>query len=311
MTPTCREANVSDLERVVDLLAELLGEHSLAPDRATLRAAVGRLVEDPQLGRVLVAESEGEIAGVAVLSWTYSLEQGGRSAWLDEIFVAPERRGRGIGASLLDAACAAAASAGACAVDLEVEAGHERVAALYERHGFARHRRERWYLALPPETPSPRAKDHPPREAISPGPPVPPSGAAGALLEGGCLCGSIRYRVAASDEVCHCHCSLCRRSSGAPFVTWVTVPVSDFAILRGCPATYRSTPQAVRSFCSECGTALCFRSDAQPDTIDITVASLDEPARLAPLRHIHTSSQLPWITLADGLPRHAASRLGG
>lgn len=143
-----RVAAPADLGRVVELVAALLGEHSLAPARARLEAAVTRLLSDPGLWRVLVAESDGEVVGVAVLSWAFSLEQGGRSAWLDEIFVAPEHRGRGIGAGLLDAACEAASQGGACAIDLEVEAGHDRVATLYERRGFRRHQRQRWFLPL-------------------------------------------------------------------------------------------------------------------------------------------------------------------
>ncbi len=146
---TCRDAVAADHDRVVELLAVQLGEHSLSPPRATLEAAVARLVAEPQLGRILVADADGEIVGVAVMSWVFSLEHGGRSAWLDELYVVPAHRNGGIGAALLETACAAAAAHGARAMDLEVEAGHERVFSLYERRGFARHQRQRWFLRLP------------------------------------------------------------------------------------------------------------------------------------------------------------------
>jgi GNAT superfamily N-acetyltransferase len=148
MAFTCREATAADQARVVELLAAQLGEHSLAPARAALETAAAALIGDARLGRIFVAESGGRIVGVAAMSWSFSLEHGGRAAWLDELYVVPDERGRGIGAVLLEAARAAAKAGGALAMDLEIEAGHERVASLYERHGFSRHRRQRWFLRL-------------------------------------------------------------------------------------------------------------------------------------------------------------------
>ena len=82
------------------------------------------------------------------MSWSFSLEHGGRAAWLDELYVMPEHRGSGIGTMLLHEVRVAARAGGALAMDLEVEAGHERVSSLYERHGFSRHQRQRWFLRL-------------------------------------------------------------------------------------------------------------------------------------------------------------------
>jgi GNAT superfamily N-acetyltransferase len=142
------EATPADREAVVELLAVQLGEHSISPARAALEAAVAALIADPHLGRIFVADAGGRIVGVAAMSWSFSLEHGGRGAWLDELYVLPERRGQGIGAALLDAARAAARAGGALAMDLEVEAGHERVSSLYERRGFTRHQRQRWFVRL-------------------------------------------------------------------------------------------------------------------------------------------------------------------
>jgi GNAT superfamily N-acetyltransferase len=148
MAFTCREAVAADHGRVVELLAAQLGEHSLAPARTALEAAAAALIGEPRLGRIFVAEIGGRIVGLAAMSWSFSLEHGGRAAWLDELYVVPDERGRGVGAALLEAARAAATAGGALAMDLEIEAGHERVASLYERHGFSRHRRQRWFLRL-------------------------------------------------------------------------------------------------------------------------------------------------------------------
>lgn len=128
-------------------------------------------------------------------------------------------------------------------------------------------------------------------------------------LTGGCLCGAVRYEITAEPVVsCHCHCSLCRRASGAPFATWTTVPLDGFRWTRGTPARFRSSEKAARDFCSACGTQLTFRLEAQADggkaTLDVTSASLDAPERIAPTAHIWLSSRVAWdVVPDDGLER--------
>ena len=128
------------------------------------------------------------------------------------------------------------------------------------------------------------------------------------IRAGGCLCGRVRYRVtAAATEVAHCHCTICRRSSGAPFVTWATFPRDAFALTGEPPVERASTPAAVRTFCGSCGTPLTFREIARPSWIDVTVGSLDRPEDMKPDHHIFTASRLPWLTVDDELPAHAGA----
>ena len=129
------------------------------------------------------------------------------------------------------------------------------------------------------------------------------------MLPGGCYCGQIRYE--AEDTPFHetnCHCSICRRSTGAAFVTWFSVPRSQFRLVRGEPTRFRSTAKATRSFCPRCGTQLTFEDDDFLDEIDVTTCSLDEPDRVPPKDHTYTSSKLSWLTLADPLPQYPKSR---
>lgn len=129
------------------------------------------------------------------------------------------------------------------------------------------------------------------------------------MMQGGCFCGAIRYQ--ADDLPFHetnCHCSICRRTSGAPLVAWFSVPKARFRILAGEPTRFRSSRKATRSFCSSCGTPLTFEHDDFPEEVDVTICSLDNPQAVLPKAHIWTSSRLTWIKLTDGLPSYHESR---
>lgn len=143
-----RAARGGDLPALSALLIAQLRDHGNDLADADLVAATAGLLERPDRGQFLVAFDAETAVGFAALSYLWTLERGGRAAWLDELYVLPARRGAGIGAALLAAALAAARGAGAAAVDLEIEAGHERVAALYRRSGFTALRRQRWTLPL-------------------------------------------------------------------------------------------------------------------------------------------------------------------
>lgn len=127
-------------------------------------------------------------------------------------------------------------------------------------------------------------------------------------LEGGCLCRKVRYRVEGTpyDETV-CHCTMCRRASGAPMVAWFTVPIGALR-WSGEPARYRSSARVTRSFCASCGSALAFQRDELPGEIDLTMATLDDPGLVPPRDHTRTSGQLPWVVLGDGLPRFREAR---
>jgi len=128
------------------------------------------------------------------------------------------------------------------------------------------------------------------------------------MLKGGCFCGRVRYETTGAPfHETNCHCSICRRTSGAAFVTWFSVPRTQFRFVSGEPTRFRSTLKGVRTFCSHCGTPLTFELE-DLEEMDVTTCSLDDPNRLPPKDHTWTSSRLAWIHLADGLPQFRESR---
>ena len=103
------------------------------------------------------------------------------------------------------------------------------------------------------------------------------------MIEGGCACGAVRYRLEAEPyDAGYCHCVTCRRSTGAPVVAYATVPLEAFVVIAGAPRKRRSTDFGERQFCGDCGTQLTMHVDHQPDTIDFTIPSLDAPDAVAP-----------------------------
>jgi hypothetical protein len=125
-------------------------------------------------------------------------------------------------------------------------------------------------------------------------------------LEGGCLCGAIRYRVEGTpSSVSICHCRSCRRASGAPAVGWFVLSRSQFKLLSGVLAIYQSSKPVHRGFCRQCGTQLTYQHESAPDTIELTIASLDTPERLPPTKEIWLSEKLPWAAVNANLKQYA------
>lgn len=121
---------------------------------------------------------------------------------------------------------------------------------------------------------------------------------------GRCHCGAIRYQV--NEEPKHvvvCHCNDCRRSSGAPMVTWAAFAEGDLVVTQGAPKTINSSGDAMRSFCSDCGSGLFYRNAVVlPGIVDIQTGTLDDPGALPPHIQIQTAERLAWVQNLESVP---------
>lgn len=126
---------------------------------------------------------------------------------------------------------------------------------------------------------------------------------------GGCLCGSVRYRVSGSaSDLCFCHCASCRRATGGVAVAWGTFAHDAFVVTRGELTEVATSPGVTRAHCSACGSSITFRHELRPDEVDVTLATLDDAADLVPDAHIWVQDKLPWVRICDGLPQYETVR---
>lgn len=144
-----RRATPADLDDVVDLLAAQLAEHDIPIARADLAFAAEGILRVAERGFILLAVDQARSIGIACVSFSWTVERGGMVAWLDELYVVPDRREHGIGNELLGRVIAASGDEGCRTVELEVETSHARAEHLYRRHGFADLPRRRWTRFLP------------------------------------------------------------------------------------------------------------------------------------------------------------------
>jgi hypothetical protein len=115
------------------------------------------------------------------------------------------------------------------------------------------------------------------------------------ILEGGCLCKAIRYRISGvplSSVICHC--STCRAASAAPTVAWLTVERAQFQVLSGYPQLFQSSQDVIRRFCRNCGSQLLYENAASPNTIDVTTVSLDDPDACPPNLEVWLEHKVGW-----------------
>jgi GNAT superfamily N-acetyltransferase len=141
-------ATIDDCPKCAELLVEQLSEHGVDASAERLEQVLEGVVTERGCGFLLVAQHNGQIVGVAYVATIRSAEHCGLVAWLEELYVTPDHRSRGVGTALLTAVLERAREAGIVAVDLEIDAGHRRAASLYGRFGFRPLDRSRWVKDL-------------------------------------------------------------------------------------------------------------------------------------------------------------------
>jgi hypothetical protein len=126
------------------------------------------------------------------------------------------------------------------------------------------------------------------------------------LREGGCSCGTVRYRLAAEPLIVHCcHCLNCQRQTGSAFVINLLIETDRLELLAGDPQPVdvpRDDGSAQTIFrCPACLVAV-FSQYGHPGVRFVRAGTLDDPSTVSPDVHIYTQSKLGWVTLPADVP---------
>ena len=126
------------------------------------------------------------------------------------------------------------------------------------------------------------------------------------MITGSCLCGRVRYAIEGEiGPALNCHCSMCRKMTGAAFRSRVAVPRKNFRWLKGedLLTAYVSSPGTTRTFCKFCGSTLVSLFDDNSETLGLAMGTLDDDPGIRPTLHVFVGSKAPWFEITDRLPQ--------
>ena len=128
------------------------------------------------------------------------------------------------------------------------------------------------------------------------------------LLAGGCLCGAVRFELTGAPEWAHsCHCSRCRKATGAAFASNLFLPAGALRFSQGEERIRSFRPpdaeRFTRAFCEVCGSSLPWSNEARGRVV-VPMGTLDDDPGCSPQAHIFVGSKAPWFTITDSLPQH-------
>ena len=124
-------------------------------------------------------------------------------------------------------------------------------------------------------------------------------------LSGKCLCGTVRYEVA--DQFLYslnCHCSNCRRTTGAAFKPFAGIERGKLTITGGADRLLIYGEQSAHdAHCGKCG-SLLYSLVREAEFVHVTLGTLVDSPSIRPSAHIFVGSKAPWHTITDDLPQH-------
>ncbi len=124
-------------------------------------------------------------------------------------------------------------------------------------------------------------------------------------LTGTCLCGTVRYTVEDTfSYALNCHCSNCRRATGAAFKPFAGIARSKFTVMQGSDRLRVFGDELVHDArCDQCG-SLLYSVVRDGQYVHVTLGTLVDEPSIRPAAHIFVGSKAPWYTITDALPQH-------
>lgn len=128
------------------------------------------------------------------------------------------------------------------------------------------------------------------------------------MINGSCLCGTVKYQVNAEiSQILLCHCSRCRKATGSAFAALTLVRTEDFQFLAGEHAVkhFDSAPGVGRYFCQDCGSPLFTKRENAPELLRLRIGTLDTKLPTTPMAHVFVASKAEWFEICDSHPQYA------
>ena len=124
-------------------------------------------------------------------------------------------------------------------------------------------------------------------------------------MQGGCLCGKLRYRITADPVfTAVCHCRNCQKGTGSAFSAVLAVPSAGLSI-SGTLTSYvgrgESGQTRTRRFCPECGSPITDEAERMPGITMVEIGTLDDPSAAIPAMHIYCRSKLEWMVIPENV----------
>lgn len=131
------------------------------------------------------------------------------------------------------------------------------------------------------------------------------------MVTGGCLCGAIKFEIRSSLQFArNCHCSMCRKVTGAAFATWAYVEFKNFSWTQGEEqlGRYQSSQEVIRTFCKVCRSTMQYVDNQTfQGAFGIALGTVDGYPDCKPMRHVMVGSKAPWFEITDHLPQSEAA----
>jgi len=125
------------------------------------------------------------------------------------------------------------------------------------------------------------------------------------ILNGQCFCGAVAYAVA--DEfryALNCHCSQCRRTTGAAFKPFAGIEREKLRVTRGADLLLIvGEENGHDAHCRKCG-SLLYSLVREGAYVHVTLGTLTDNPSIRPSAHIFVGSKAPWFTITDDLPQY-------
>jgi len=124
------------------------------------------------------------------------------------------------------------------------------------------------------------------------------------IERGSCFCGAIEIDALGEPFwISWDHDSDCRKAIGGPLTIWIGYKADQIIYVTGTPKTFSKTPGVVRSFCGNCGTSIGYQDEGLPAEVYLCIGFMDAPQCFEPAAHGYWSERLPFLEMADSLPR--------